>query len=222
MHVCACRKARYFLTLDCPLLFLAAGMLHDFMSRMVFGQRLDFLILDVFFSLNDSTILWEAVGTQLGVLSLGAYPSPAAGTQKVEMDTLENVERVLHALWHCLVSLPVIKQSSSHSCSLPWSWNDKEENSNMAGKIHMRKPGRRKLSPYILTIFMMKHFRIKMSFGKMWHWLLSDGGCWTWPQAAPACQCQCSLQKQRQKLENGRKTSFEIVLGKGTGLDARR
>lgn len=222
MHVYACRKARYFLTLDYPLLFLAAGMLHDFMSMMMFGERLDFLILNVFFSLNDSMILWEAVGTQLGVLSLGSCTSPVAGTQKVEMGILENVERVLHALWHCPVPLAVIKQSSSHSCSLPWSWNDKEENNNVAGKVHMRKPGRRKLSPYILTIFMMKHFRIKMSLGKMWYWLLSDGSCWTWPQAAPACQCQCSLQKQRKKFENERKTSFEIVLGKGTGLDARR
>lgn len=50
-------KARYFLTLDYPFMLLAAGMLHDFMSMMVFGQRLDFMILDTIFSLHNSVIL---------------------------------------------------------------------------------------------------------------------------------------------------------------------
>lgn len=209
MHGCACRKARCFLTLDYPLLFLTAGMLHDFVSMMVLGQRLDFLILDIFFSLNNSMILWVAAGTQLGVLSLGAYPSPVAGTQCMWVESRDGHIRKCWegtALWHCPVSLPVIKQSRSHSCSLPWGWNNKEDNNNMAAKIHVRKPGRRKLNPYILTIFVIKIFRIKMFLGKMWCWLLSEGSCWASPQAAPAGQCQCSLQKQRQKFENGRKT----------------
>lgn len=57
MHVYACRKIRYFLTLCYPFMFLAAGMLHDLMSMMMFGQRLDFMILDDFFSLKNSMML---------------------------------------------------------------------------------------------------------------------------------------------------------------------
>lgn len=77
------------------------------------------------------------------------------------------------ALWHCPGSLPVIKPSGSHSWSLPWSWNDKEENNNVAAKVHMRKPGRRESSPYILATVPWKHMTLNAVLGKLLNWTLS-------------------------------------------------
>jgi len=101
--------------------------------------------------------------------------------------------------------------------------NWKEENNNEAAKGRMRKPGRRQSSPYILTIFVIRHSGSK-------HLLETRGiDCClkepiglVWPQAALFCQCQCSLEKKENDIGDGRTTSFETVLEKSTGLDVKK